>query len=93
LGAYRQTREQDRRERTTAYIEGVRTLCYEIVHRALQGKTTGLVIVESQGGEQWKARSTGDLGTLRPDDQARLVRSVEWLADAVSDTVARKQKP
>lgn len=93
LGAYRQAREQDRRERAAAHIEGVRTLVYEVFQRAVQGKTSGLVVLESQGGERWTAEATGDLGTRRPDDQARLARSVEWLADAVSDTVARKQKP
>jgi hypothetical protein len=93
LGAYRHACEQEQQERAVAHIEAVRTLVYEVFQRAMQGKTSGLVIVESQGGEHWTGQTTGDLGTRRPDDLARLGRAVEWLAGAVSATAAKRQKP
>jgi len=93
LGAYRQAREQERRDLAVAYIEGARKLCYEVLSRALQGKTSGLVVIESQGDEQWTGESAGNLGTRCPDDLARLGRAVEWLEGAVSATTAERRKP
>lgn len=89
LSTYRLKRMREQQELAAANIESVKSLCADLLKRAMQGEVKGLVVIASEGGEVWAARAVGDYEGK--DNQKRLVRSARWLAEVVTHDPAAER--